>query len=141
MPHRAPSKLSEGINFQDDLCRAVVMVGLPFPNIFSGELIVKRKHLAAKIMKSGGTEEEASRATKEFMENICMKAVNQSVGRAIRHANDYANIYLLDVRYNRPNFRKKLSRWVQDSINSEHTTHQVISSTRKFFSMRSLNSR
>lgn len=94
------------------------MVGLPFPNIFSGELIVKRKHLAAKIMKSGGTEEEASRATKEFMENICMKAVNQSVGRAIRHANDYANIYLLDVRYNRPNFRKKLSRWVQDSINS-----------------------
>ncbi|CAI7389670.1 ASB_collapsed_G0056100.mRNA.1.CDS.1 [Saccharomyces cerevisiae] len=134
-------KLSEGINFQDDLCRAVVMVGLPFPNIFSGELIVKRKHLAAKIMKSGGTEEEASRATKEFMENICMKAVNQSVGRAIRHANDYANIYLLDVRYNRPNFRKKLSRWVQDSINSEHTTHQVISSTRKFFSMRSLNSR
>ncbi|CAI7482800.1 CFC_collapsed_G0055520.mRNA.1.CDS.1 [Saccharomyces cerevisiae] len=140
-PAKAGGKLSEGINFQDDLCRAVVMVGLPFPNIFSGELIVKRKHLAAKIMKSGGTEEEASRATKEFMENICMKAVNQSVGRAIRHANDYANIYLLDVRYNRPNFRKKLSRWVRDSINSEHTTHQVISSTRKFFSMRSLNSR
>ncbi|QHS76720.1 DNA helicase [Saccharomyces paradoxus] len=133
-------KLSEGINFQDDLCRAVVMVGLPFPNIFSGELIVKRKHLAAKIMKSGGTQEEASRATKDFMENICMKAVNQSVGRAIRHANDYANIYLLDVRYNRLNFRKKLSRWVQDSINAEHTTHQVISSTQAFFAMHSLNS-
>ncbi|CAI4036863.1 hypothetical protein SMKI_16G1600 [Saccharomyces mikatae IFO 1815] len=133
-------KLSEGINFQDNLCRAVVMVGLPFPNIFSGELIVKRKHLAAKIMRSGGTKEKASQVTKEFMENICMKAVNQSVGRAIRHANDYASIYLLDVRYNRSNFRKKLSRWVQDSIKSERTTHQVISSTRAFFATHGTNS-
>ncbi|CAI4053610.1 DNA helicase SKDI_16G2590 [Saccharomyces kudriavzevii IFO 1802] len=132
-------KLSEGINFQDNLCRAVVMVGLPFPNIFSGELIIKRKHLTNKIMKSGGTKEEASQATREFMENICMKAVNQSIGRAIRHANDYANIYLLDVRYNRPNFREKLSRWVKDSINSEQTINQIISSTRLFFAAHSRN--
>lgn len=132
-------KLSEGINFQDNLCRAVVMVGLPFPNIFSGELIVKRKHLTEKIMKSGGTKEEASHAAREFMENICMKAVNQSVGRAIRHANDYANIYLLDVRYGRSNFRDKLSHWVQDSIKPEHITHQVISSTKAFFAAHSTN--
>ena len=31
-------------------------------------------------------------------ENLCMKAVNQSVGRAIRHKEDYAAIIFLDHR-------------------------------------------
>ena len=32
-------------------------------------------------------------------ENLCMKAVNQSVGRAIRHKEDYAAILFLDHRF------------------------------------------
>lgn len=113
-------RLSEGINFQNELARAVVMVGLPYPNLFSGELIIKRKHLEQKVLKANGSSQDAKRATREFYENICMKAVNQSIGRAIRHAQDYANIYLVDKRYSSIQVQTKLSNWVAKRI--RHTT-------------------
>lgn len=126
-------RLSEGINFQDNLCRAVVMTGLPFPNVFSGELQIKKDHLEKKILKKGGTMKDVQNETREFYETICMKAVNQSVGRAIRHANDYAAIYLLDKRYSTENIKQKLSLWVRKTIRDEHLTPQVMQKTVTFF--------
>ena len=86
-------KMSEGINFSDNLGRCVIMVGLPYPNLHSPELKEKMRYLdrtAAVVEgKKGGAV---------HYDNLCMKAVNQSVGRAIRHKNDYAAILLLDHR-------------------------------------------
>ncbi|GAV54856.1 hypothetical protein ZYGR_0AS01790 [Zygosaccharomyces rouxii] len=126
-------KLSEGINFQDNLCRAIVMTGLPFPNVFSGEMIIKRSHLENKILQKGGTKQEAMSATKTFFETICLKAVNQSVGRAIRHANDYANIYLLDRRYGNPHIQEKLSHWVNKRLQPQSDLNSIMDSTTRFF--------
>jgi len=126
-------RLSEGINFQDNLCRAVVMTGLPFPNVFSGELQIKKDHLEDKIKRNGGSQKDAQDATREFYETICMKAVNQSVGRAIRHANDYAAIYLLDKRYATENIKQKLSLWVRKRIQQEHSVSTVLKKTSSFF--------
>ncbi|KAJ3084917.1 DEAD H (Asp-Glu-Ala-Asp His) box helicase 11, partial [Quaeritorhiza haematococci] len=96
-------KLSEGINFSDDLGRGVLMIGLPFANITSPDLKEKMKHAESK----GGGD--------EFYENLCMRAVNQSIGRAIRHKNDYATIALLDGRFIRPRIKGKLPKWIRDS--------------------------
>lgn len=35
---------------------------------------------------------------RSYYQTLCMRAVNQSIGRAIRHANDWAAIVLVDRR-------------------------------------------
>ena len=86
-------KMSEGINFSDDLGRAVVMVGLPYPNMTSPELKEKMSYLDRTVADTDGR-----RAGQVHYDNLCMKAVNQSVGRAIRHRNDFASILFIDHR-------------------------------------------
>ena len=86
-------KMSEGINFSDALGRCVVMVGLPYPNLHSPELKEKMKYLDKTAAEVDGKKGGAV-----HYDNLCMKAVNQSVGRAIRHMNDYAAILFVDHR-------------------------------------------
>ncbi|AAS54480.1 AGL010Wp [Eremothecium gossypii ATCC 10895] len=131
-------RLSEGINFENELARAVVLVGLPFPNMFSGEMIVKQQHIKEKVIRNGGTQEDVNKAVREFYENICMKAVNQSVGRAIRHASDFANVYLIDKRYSGPRIQQKLSDWVRKRIQSASNIPKILSDTEAFFSGKGL---
>ncbi|KAA8900404.1 hypothetical protein DIURU_003827 [Diutina rugosa] len=109
-------KLSEGINFNDNLARAVVMVGMPYANAFSGEIVAKRNYIEKTTRANGGTSTEAKKASQSFYENLCMRSINQSVGRCIRHAKDYATIYLVDQRYSQPRIQNKLSQWVKDRI-------------------------
>ena len=88
-------KMSEGINFSNDMARCVVVIGLPYPDIT--DPVLKEK------MKSMDQMANPSISGKAYYHNLCMRAVNQSVGRAIRHAHDYATIVLLDQRYTTDN--------------------------------------
>ena len=49
-----------------------------------------------------------------------MKAVNQSVGRAIRHSEDYASVVLLDARYATQKVGggpiARLPKWIRETI-------------------------
>ncbi|CCC05322.1 unnamed protein product [Sordaria macrospora k-hell] len=56
----------------------------------------------------------AARSVNVFYENATMRAVNQSIGRAIRHQNDYAAIILIDHRYEREHVRAKLPGWIRE---------------------------
>lgn len=125
-------KMSEGINFSDDLARAVLMVGLPFPNAFSGELVAKRKYIEQRTKEAGGDDAAARRNATEFYENICMRSVNQSVGRAIRHKDDYAMIFLFDYRFEQHRIQGKLSGWVRNRIAKQMDFPNLLQSARLF---------
>lgn len=71
--------MSEGLNFADDLARGVIIIGLPFPNLGSAELKERMKyvqHLKTQVTGLGKND-----AAAELYENMCMNAVNQSIGK------------------------------------------------------------
>lgn len=105
--------LSEGINFSDSLGRGVVVVGLPFPNPHSAEWKAKMQYISSKAASVG---QDGKAAARDFYENACMRAVNQCVGRAIRHRGDYAAILMLDNRYGGQRIQAKLPGWIRGSL-------------------------
>lgn len=60
-----------------------------------------------------------------------MKAVNQSIGRAIRHARDYATIMLVDQRYARTSVREKLPDWIASQLQVCQRFGQAFAAVRK----------
>ncbi|KAL8098973.1 hypothetical protein AgCh_031615 [Apium graveolens] len=138
------AKISEGINFSDGMGRCIVMVGLPYPSPSDVELIERIKHIEglgdASSNKLSNYFPDAKYCTgnaqagfdilrsckrrgREYYDNLCMKAVNQSIGRAIRHINDYAAILLVDARYASgsskrifPHPTDKLPQWIKGRL-------------------------
>nr|XP_012328189.1 ATP-dependent DNA helicase DDX11 [Aotus nancymaae] len=121
-------KMSEGINFSDNLGRCVVMVGMPFPNIRSPELQEKMAYLDQTLPRAPGQAPPG----KALVENLCMKAVNQSIGRAIRHQRDFASIVLLDQRYARPPVLAKLPAWIRARVEVKAAFGPAIAAVQKF---------
>lgn len=72
-------------------------------------------------------------AGQEHYENLCMKAVNQSIGRSVRHQQDYAAVLLLDHRYQRDNVRNALPKWLQPSLQVHSTFGSAFSQLNKVF--------
>lgn len=133
-------KMSEGINFSDKLGRGVIVVGLPFPNSQSAQWKAKLEYIEKSIADRGGSREEGIAGGREFYENACMRAVNQSIGRAIRHQKDFASIILLDRRYRTERISSKLPGWIKQSIVPEtkgESLMDVIKSLKGFFNSKS----
>ncbi|TFK48655.1 DNA repair helicase [Heliocybe sulcata] len=126
------AKLSEGLNFSDDLARAVMVIGLPFANLNSPDLKERLKYVKALQNKTGNTPGGKDAGT-ELYENMCMNAVNQSIGRAIRHRGDWASLILVDSRYASPRIRQKLPKWIGETTYVCETFGQGMKEVGSFF--------
>ncbi|KAK4498434.1 hypothetical protein PRZ48_011092 [Zasmidium cellare] len=128
-------KLSEGINFSDDLGRCVIVVGLPYPNLQTPDWKAKMQYLEERAKERG---EPAGKASREHAENVCMRSVNQAIGRAIRHKNDWASILLFDARYAESRIQAKLPGWIRESVDSKASgsVADVVEGLESFFDAR-----
>lgn len=122
--------LSEGINFSDSLGRGVIVVGLPFPNPHSAEWKAKMQYITSKENTRGGDGKAVAR---DYYENACMRAVNQCIGRAIRHKGDYAAIMMLDKRFGSERIQNKLPQWIRSSLMAKTSMKGMESAFAQFF--------
>ena len=95
-------------------------------------------HLAPRGVSSSSSSSPPLTAGSEYYENLCMKAVNQSIGRSIRHRGDYAAILLLDERYTQPRIRGKLPGWIVEGLSGDRTDEwgTAVAGVGRFFRQR-----
>jgi len=122
-------KISEGIDFSHDMCRAVIITGLPFAPSFDPKVKMKREFLDQKKAKQNskastiggfGTRNEqggnCSLSGHAWYTQQAHRAVNQAIGRVIRNKRDYGAVLLMDSRFGFPGNQNGLSKWVRPHI-------------------------
>ena len=68
------------------------------------------------------------------------RAVNQAIGRVIRHKHDYGLIILADIRYSQPQTRNERSVWLRDRQFTFHSFDDTLDKVTNFFAdMKSRN--
>ncbi|CDY29510.1 BnaA06g14600D [Brassica napus] len=120
-------KVSEGIDFADDNARAVIIVGIPFPNLHDLQVGLKKKYNDTyKSSKNllGGSDWYCQQA---------YRALNQAAGRCIRHRFDYGAIIFLDERYREQRNRASISKWLRQSIKLYDNFEESMEGLRSFF--------
>jgi len=102
-------KNSEGINFHDDEARMIICIGMPYPKLSDIKVIFKREYLDQKYkMKNNNFN-----GWKWYREEA-INAVNQSLGRLIRHKNDYGIMICFGIEFSERNI--KFTKWINDNI-------------------------
>uniref|UniRef100_A0A673JUJ2 DNA 5'-3' helicase n=1 Tax=Sinocyclocheilus rhinocerous TaxID=307959 RepID=A0A673JUJ2_9TELE len=121
-------KVSEGLDFTDDNARAVVTIGIPFPNIKDLQVELKMKY-NDKHAKSRGLLPGS-----RWYEIQAYRALNQALGRCIRHRNDWGALILVDDRFRtNPNkYITGLSKWVRQLVRHHDTFTGAMQSLESF---------
>uniref|UniRef100_A0A8C9UE86 DNA 5'-3' helicase n=1 Tax=Serinus canaria TaxID=9135 RepID=A0A8C9UE86_SERCA len=121
-------KVSEGLDFCDENARAVVTIGIPFPNVKDLQVELKRKyndqHKSTRGLLSGS----------QWYEIQAYRALNQALGRCIRHRNDWGALILVDDRFRKnPNkYITGLSKWIRQQVQHHGSFGSALQSLRAF---------
>ena len=105
-------KNSEGINFSDDEARMVICIGVPYPNLSDIKVQLKREFLDKRNKK-----EKTGFDGMQWYKEEAMNAVNQSLGRLIRHIKDYGIMICFGIEfvYN----IRHLSKWIKNNLTNK----------------------
>ncbi|XP_069727600.1 regulator of telomere elongation helicase 1 isoform X2 [Phaenicophaeus curvirostris] len=123
-------KASEGLDFADMNGRGVIITGLPFPPRMEPRVILKMEFLDEMRKSSAGAQYLSGR---EWYSQQASRAVNQAIGRVIRHRQDYGAIFLCDHRFTTGDVRGKLPSWVRPYVNVYDNFGHAVRSVSLFF--------
>uniref|UniRef100_A0A8C3G854 Regulator of telomere elongation helicase 1 n=1 Tax=Cyclopterus lumpus TaxID=8103 RepID=A0A8C3G854_CYCLU len=124
-------KVSEGLDFADTFGRGVIITGLPFPPKMDPRVILKMQFLDEMSRKKAPGVKYLS--GQEWYKQQAFRAVNQAIGRVIRHKDDYGAILLCDQRFKGSGARAQLPSWVRPYVRLYESFGNVIRDVSQFF--------
>ncbi|XP_035207448.1 Fanconi anemia group J protein-like [Stegodyphus dumicola] len=115
-------KVSEGLDFADNNARAVITIGIPFPNIKDIQVDLKRKyndmHSSKRNILTGSA----------WYEIQAFRALNQALGRCIRHRDDFGALIIVDERFQNERHLNSLSKWIRKEVKHYPSFNEALSS-------------
>ncbi|XP_053055660.1 regulator of telomere elongation helicase 1 isoform X4 [Acinonyx jubatus] len=124
-------KASEGLDFADTNGRGVIVTGLPYPPRMDPRVVLKMQFLDELKGRSGPGGQLLS--GHEWYRQQASRAVNQAIGRVIRHRHDYGAIFLCDHRFTHADARAQLPSWVRPHVRVYDSFGHVIRDVAQFF--------
>ncbi|KAJ3300749.1 DNA-dependent ATPase of the nucleotide excision repair factor 4 complex [Borealophlyctis nickersoniae] len=121
----ARGKVSEGVDFDHNYGRAVILFGIPYQYTESRILKARLEYLRDnnKIREN------------DFLTFDAMRHAAQCVGRVLRGKTDYGLMVFADKRFARADKRSKLPKWIQAGTNEgcmNLSTDMSVSMAKKF---------
>ena len=108
-------KVSEGLDFKDENARAVIAVSIPYPAAKDNQIILK------KAYNSHFEKSRHIHPGHAWYEAQAFKALNQALGRCIRHRHDWGAIILLDHRFHASRVTSGISGWISGGLKKYDT--------------------
>ncbi|KAI5070881.1 hypothetical protein GOP47_0013132 [Adiantum capillus-veneris] len=107
-------KVSEGLDFADKAGRAVIITGIPFAMKTDPKVKLKREYLDEQARLE--SDKKRVLTGEEWYVQQASRAVNQAVGRVIRHKDDYGAIILCDERFAQGSAQNQMSLWLRPHV-------------------------
>ncbi|KAJ6245713.1 fanconi anemia group j protein [Anaeramoeba flamelloides] len=120
-------KVSEGMDFADEKARCTIVLGIPYPNL-SNLQILEKKGYNNKFSRKNGLLNGS-----KWYDLQAYRALNQAIGRCLRHRYDYGSIILVDSRYALKNVKLNLTKWIRNSIVDYRHWEQSVLDLKNFF--------
>ncbi|PVU96684.1 hypothetical protein BB559_002304 [Furculomyces boomerangus] len=121
----ARGKVSEGVDFDNNYGRAVIMFGIPYQ--YTESRILKAR---LEFMRENYQIRE-----NDFLAFDAIRHASQCVGRVLRGKSDYGLMIFADKRYGRIDKRSKLPQWINQHITeatSNLSTDMAVSTSKLF---------
>lgn len=124
-------KVSEGLDFADDNARAVISLGIPFPNARDQNVLMKKEYNSKWCKKNGLMNGD------QWYETQAFRALNQGLGRCIRHRDDWGAILIVDCRFaTKERYTAAISKWVRQRLVHHGKFDKAMASLEEFVARR-----
>lgn len=100
-------KVAEGIDFKDNDARCVLVVGIPY--------LLKSNEIDMKMKYNDLNKSKGLLSGSEWYTVNAFRALNQAIGRCVRHKDDWGAVLLVDKRFNEERNIGYLPKWVREN--------------------------